>query len=212
MSNIVYYDDGDVAAYNGYLFRRDKKTGYYLSGKKIEDKRKRLHIYVYETEKGSIPKGYAVHHIDFDKNNNDISNLMLLTRSEHERLHGRCLTDEQKQRRRDNLNDRARPKAIEWHKSKEGKKWHSKHGKDVFCNLPIKTYKCSYCGKEFQTKNAYSKTSNTFCSNNCKSAFRRASGIDNIKRECAICGAEFTTNKYSYAKYCEKHRRGKNRV
>lgn len=34
-----------------------------------------------------IPKGFTVHHIDFDKHNNDISNLALLTISAHSKLH-----------------------------------------------------------------------------------------------------------------------------
>lgn len=34
-----------------------------------------------------IPKGYVVHHIDFDKHNNDISNLSLMTISAHAKLH-----------------------------------------------------------------------------------------------------------------------------
>ena len=39
--------------------------------------------------KGAIPldDDYDVHHIDFDKQNNDINNLQLLTRVEHMRLH-----------------------------------------------------------------------------------------------------------------------------
>lgn len=34
-----------------------------------------------------IPKGYVVHHIDYNKKNNDISNLALMTMSAHTRLH-----------------------------------------------------------------------------------------------------------------------------
>ena len=34
-----------------------------------------------------IPKGFTVHHIDFDKHNNDISNLALMTLSAHSKLH-----------------------------------------------------------------------------------------------------------------------------
>ena len=34
-----------------------------------------------------IPKGYVVHHIDGNKQNNDMGNLIMLTRSEHARLH-----------------------------------------------------------------------------------------------------------------------------
>lgn len=34
-----------------------------------------------------LPKGYVIHHIDHDPGNNDPSNLMLLTPSEHTKLH-----------------------------------------------------------------------------------------------------------------------------
>lgn len=33
---IEYFDNGDVAVFDGYTFRRDKKTGYFLSAKKSE--------------------------------------------------------------------------------------------------------------------------------------------------------------------------------
>lgn len=36
-----------------------------------------------------LAHGYDVHHIDFDKHNNDVSNLMVLTRSEHIKLHSK---------------------------------------------------------------------------------------------------------------------------
>lgn len=34
-----------------------------------------------------IPSEYDIHHIDFDKNNNDIKNLLLLPKDLHRRLH-----------------------------------------------------------------------------------------------------------------------------
>lgn len=43
--------------YNGYRFVKDKKTGYYLSTKKIDGKRERLHRYVYRCEVGDILPG-----------------------------------------------------------------------------------------------------------------------------------------------------------
>ena len=30
---IQYYEDGDVAVFDNLVFRRDKKTGYYLNAK-----------------------------------------------------------------------------------------------------------------------------------------------------------------------------------
>ncbi len=36
---------------------------------------------------GEIPEGYDVHHSNFDKENNNISNLVLLTKEEHKKIH-----------------------------------------------------------------------------------------------------------------------------
>lgn len=53
----------------------------------------REHIAVMEHHIGSkIPTGMVVHHIDGDKQNNDISNLFLCTVSEHNNLHGKIET------------------------------------------------------------------------------------------------------------------------
>lgn len=46
------------------------------------------HIYIYEKEYNmSIPEGFHIHHIDLDKSNNDISNLIMLTNGDHNKLH-----------------------------------------------------------------------------------------------------------------------------
>jgi len=46
------------------------------------------HRYVIQRSIGSkIPKGFAVHHKDRDKTNNSLSNLQLLTATEHRALH-----------------------------------------------------------------------------------------------------------------------------
>ena len=50
-------------------------------------KGKLLHRLIYEEVYGSIPKGYAIHHIDGDKTNNSPGNLMLLSKSNHHKLH-----------------------------------------------------------------------------------------------------------------------------
>ena len=207
---IYYADDGERAFYNGYSFRRDKRKGYYLSSKKIGERRKRLHVYVWETETGeTLKSGWAIHHLDENKNNNDISNLAPMRNRDHAVLHGETLSDERRQQMRESLAKYGQPAAKEWHGSEEGRKWHVEHGKEVFKNLQPIEYVCTYCGKRFETKNRYAPNSNTFCCENCKAAYRRKSGVDDVERMCPICGEPYKTNKYSPAKYCEKHRRGK---
>lgn len=205
---IEYIEGGNVAVINGYRFRRDGKTGYFLSSRLIGGRRKRLHVYVWELYNGAIPAGYEVHHKDHNKRHNEIENLEILTEAEHKQRHREETTEEQRQVRRDNLTYKARPKASEWHGSEAGKAWHREHYEAMKDRLHVVTeYFCTECGGNFLSTRMYSETENRFCCNNCKSAFRRRSGVDNVERKCEFCGEIFITNKYSKAKYCEKHRR-----
>ena len=57
---------------------------------KSDDKKCRLvsfHKFIYESVNGPVPEGYTIHHIDFDKNNNDISNLIALPKKQHKKFH-----------------------------------------------------------------------------------------------------------------------------
>ena len=190
--------DNSIIYVDGIKFKLDNK-GYYLGfryGNRI-----RLHRYIWEKHNGKIPKGYDIHHIDGNRLNNDISNLIMLTPSEHHKLHANNMTEEQKAVRDRNLDLYARPKACEWHGSEEGRGWHKEHGKKVAKKLKdVKIKKvCRCCGKEFYD-NGFNGAS--FCSNKCKSKWRRDAGLDNEKRICIICGKEFTVNKYSKIKTC----------
>ena len=48
------------------------------------------HIIVWEKYFGKIPTGYQIHHIDGNKENNNIENLQLVTPLEHKRIHEGC--------------------------------------------------------------------------------------------------------------------------
>lgn len=176
--------------YNGLKFCRDEKTGYYLNS----TIRKRLHRYVWENEVGEIPKGYHVHHIDGDKSNNSIDNLALITASGHERLHG--AESKRKEQARKNI-EHARKYAIEWHKSEQGREWHSK--KALGHKTPRHLKNCAVCGKEFQ-----GTTLQKFCSNACKSKWRRDMKLDNITAVCPVCNKEFSTSRFKPQTYCSK--------
>lgn len=203
---IEYVENGDLALVDGLKFRRDKRTGYYLNRKN----QVRLHRYIWEKYNGAIAPGFHIHHIDFNKQNNDISNLSILSAKEHEMLHAEMQTEELRQKKRDNLTANARPKASEWHGSQEGREWHKQQyqkTKDVLHKEMV--FNCTYCGKEYRAKN---NGQNKFCSNNCKSAYRRKLGIDNIERLCSECGEPFTVNKYSKVERCESCRGKKHRA
>lgn len=193
---IQYVDDGDVAVFDGLSFRKDKKTGYYLNAKT----HKRLHVYVWEHYNGSIPIGYHVHHKDFNKSNNDIDNLILLTAQEHSALHGDSWNNERYAKQIKNLNENARPKANEWHKSEVGREWHKEHYKKMKDNLyQKKFFICEECGKRFESVD---HGNNKFCSNACRAANRRKSGVDNEQRKCEWCGNIFEVNKYAKTRTC----------
>lgn len=68
----------------GYKFTINK-NGYYEC---TTIDRLMLHNIVWEKHNGKkIPKGYEIHHKDFNKLNNNIDNLQLITPSEHTKLH-----------------------------------------------------------------------------------------------------------------------------
>lgn len=143
---------------------------YYYCGTYFQRKGKRLHRAVWEHHNGQIPKGYHIHHKDEDRRNNNIENLELVLGNDHLKHH--MSKEERKEQSR-----RSVKKAIEsapaWHHSEEGRVWHSKQSKESWKSREYRTYICTYCGKEYQTKYIYSQGSNHFCHNNCKAAFRR---------------------------------------
>lgn len=173
---------------------------YYLCGFYFQKRGKRLHRTVWETLNGSIPKGYHVHHVDGDRSNNQPQNLQLMLGTDH--LSEHMADPARKEMGRSHL-PKARDGAAAWHRSEEGRKWHAKHARESGAvSIQTKVTKtCEVCGAEYDALLLQSTTSR-FCSNACKSAFRRASGVDNETRNCAACGAEFQANKYAKIKTC----------
>lgn len=68
----------------GHVYQR--KDGYFQVSSGI-NQGKLLHRLVYEEHYGSIPKGFCIHHLDNDKTNCNPENLMLLSKSNHHKLH-----------------------------------------------------------------------------------------------------------------------------
>lgn len=180
--------------FDNLKFTRDNETGYYLNS----TIRKRLHRYIWEYYNGEIPEGYHIHHIDGNKANNDIDNLELIKATKHAELHGldRYRNDKEWF---DKFHSKGIEEAKEWHKSKEGREWHKEQYEISLASREEEFFKCKYCGKEFK---AINNGVNRFCSNKCKSAYRRKSKIDDETRECIVCGNKFTVNKYSKTQTC----------
>src|SRR5690606_30687668 len=83
---------------------------------------------------------------------------------------------------------KVRPLAGAWHGSKEGIEWHKQHAANIgFGKRKYGQRKCEVCSNEFEAGNAGQR----FCSNKCKSQFRRKSGVDNIIKPCTVCGSPF---------------------
>ena len=190
--------------YDGKRFYEDSK-GYWL-GQEIgvdgKPHRIRLHTYVWEKHNGPVPEGYDIHHIDHDKSNNDIENLVAIPESEHRKLH---MDERDKLELTYIMETCAIPKAVEWHKSEAGHEWHKQqYEKSLAPKWDEQvTMTCAYCGKPYQIS-PLMKGRSRFCSNKCKTAYRYRSGLDNIERVCPICGKTFTINKYSRTKTCSK--------
>lgn len=199
---VEYSEDKRTAYFDGYKFRRDAKTGYYLANKPTYmGHRERLHVYVWRKHNGPIPEGYHVHHVDEDKSHNDIDNLCCMPRGAHESLHGLERAALKYDEMRKNLVENAIPKAAEWHRGEAGREWHRQNYKRHLAVRPQKEHTCQYCGKTYLSKK---NESSKFCSNNCKAAARRKSGVDNETRKCIVCGKDFRCNKYSVVKCCSR--------
>lgn len=77
--------------YEGFPIWYDQK-GYaciHLAGKDIK-----LHRYIWEKVHGPIPKGYQLHHIDENKSSYHIENLVLVTQSDHLKIHSRWVKED----------------------------------------------------------------------------------------------------------------------
>ena len=174
---------------------------------------KQLHIAVWEFYNNQeVPKGYHIHHKDFNHLNNDISNLECLPASEHLSLHGKVWWSKKENKKRGkHFLDKAREKANEWHKSEEGRAWHREHAK-CLKNWKPKTLHCEYCGKEF----VQNSNQQRFCSNLCANRKRQGYGIKKYMI-CENCGKEIVRKSYNqrfcniYCKedYYKKYGKGK---
>jgi hypothetical protein len=199
-TQILVNDDGSIIPFRkkvdgpGYWFNTS-----YIKGKILYLHREKLKRHLGLSDEAM--NNYEVHHIDQNVDNNDIENLQLVTREMHHKIHGELLTEEQREKRRENMNRNARPAAIKWHQSEEGREWHKKQYKISLGSADRKKIKkiCDCCGREYEV---YDNGTSRFCSNNCKSKWRRDSGIDNVEKTCVGCGKTFITNKYSKAIYC----------
>jgi len=149
-----------------------KPSGYYKSDYRKHGGRY-LHRMVWEHSNGPIPEKCCVHHINGDKSDNHIENLGIYSLSGHAQYHV-----EQNFREIPEKMGRgilaAREVAKEWHRSPEGRKWHSEHGRKTWEGRKKESFACVVCGKEYWTYRVTRKRG--FCSMACQQRNRRAEG------------------------------------
>lgn len=154
-----------------------------------------LHQEVWKAEHGAIPAGYEIHHGDHNPLNNAIDNLGLLPISAHKSYHGKLNGDKARERIPQLV-----AKAAAWHRSEAAKPLHSRLGHLTWEKREAEERTCEQCGKAYG--NITHRDGDRFCSNACKSAWRRQAKLDDEPRPCAICGTTFTVHRYSPRQAC----------
>lgn len=179
----------------GRKFYEDKKTGYWIS---TDYPRIRAHRWVWISVNGPVPKSCHIHHRNENKSDNRIENLQLVSFRQHAFVH---MSSEKLDRLR-KMAEVGREHAKEWHSSPEGIDWHKYHAKKhKFGKWPEKEYVCDMCSNSYKTTK---RSRARFCSNKCKTAWRRKEGVDDETRTCIQCGEAFRCNKYAKNKSCSR--------
>ena len=152
---IVKAEGCDAAKYQWFNGKRYTKTedGHYRGYHG-----KYLHRAVWEYCNGEIPSDCLIHHIDGDPSNNDISNLELIKKSEHKKIHIQMTPEEHY------ICEYCGKEYTRKHKGKPNRfcsrecchKWNYKYNHEIRI--------CLVCGKEFST---YKYGSKKHCSKEC---------------------------------------------
>lgn len=179
--------------FNGITYRLNA-GGHYATSAQI-------HRDVWRYYCGEIPEGsYEIHHIDFDKSNNDISNLQLMTRKEH-----RCLHNPKGHRYGQQI-------AKEMTCDVCGKSYvgfdcgQATHYCSKYClekakhERLIKVLVCPNCGGEFTARKFDNRT--RFCSQQCAREYTHNQAVET--KTCPVCGKIFECFKYRQQECCSR--------
>jgi len=150
--------------YDGLSFCLENGSCYYRYNGAKEVKERRLHRYVWSNQVGPIPEGLHVHHrFKNDEHTTDASRLSLITPSAHATLHGLERADWA----RENIVKNAVPAARAWHRSEEGRAWHSETSKRAMAARKARPSRvtCEECSREYKT---IFPSRSRFCHQNCK--------------------------------------------
>lgn len=194
MPNIRVFQGKKYYEYNGAC------AGYFRNRRG-----KLLHRAIYEAAHGPIESRIHVHHRDGDRSNNDLANLEALDIRDHMRLHMAERPDVPGHMAR------IRPLTVLWHRSPEGRAWHSEHSREAFAKRGSVDYTCQHCGGAYRSRH---RGRARFCSNACRTGSRYQSGVDDEDRNCSECGTVFRCNRYKRKKTCSRacHGRAQSRT
>jgi hypothetical protein len=160
-----------IIVFKGRKYRLSDPGPYYRHHNWGKGGPANLHRAVWEDRHGPIPKGFDVHHRDGDGTNNELSNLELVERGDHQRQH---TLDRYKRGELKPPGKLALKRAAAWHHSDEGLRWHSENGKRTWIERKWHLCECKECGRAFRSP--YPKRAK-FCHLNCKMAdLRRRRG------------------------------------
>lgn len=184
--------------------KRASDRNYYKGWVRVSGKWQKvaLHRYVWQKTNGDIPTGFHIHHINGEYSDNRIENLHLISHAEHLSQHYDKYSQEYKDEKYDLLINKAIPKAVEWHKSDEGKEWH-KNNTEKLIYTEEYTQICKGCGTEFKSNLRHKPK---WCSKTCSTKYNarryRGEGRYNEKHICGECGLVYETNKHRPNKFC----------
>ena len=208
---VVEIIDDTHQRFNGETYLLDK-TGHHR-------RLNYLHRIIWNYCYGEIPHGSEIHHVDNNSLNNDVSNLQILTATEHKKLHRKHIAEITCPICGKTFPNNSRGTAVYCSqacagKAKQksefekvcptcGKNFTTKRANAKYCSFDCYTEAvsklpsriCPVCGETFQPKTSHQ----TYCSTECKD--KSLSKLISEKK-CAICGKIFTPPRKNPNKQC----------
>jgi hypothetical protein len=128
---------------------------------------KKLHRDVWIAAFGPVPNGCHIHHKDSNVTNNKLDNLECLPADEH--------LAKPVPHRRSTISPQMRLKAAEWHRSEEGRLWHSRNAirSQSWTKWKRIEKTCLHCGKLYIGLDRKSGNTQLYCGSSCRVAFSR---------------------------------------